>query len=128
MTKWLTLILIHLVIMITQTHILMKVKIFLLPQEERWEEDLLGNQTENEKPRLKERVKDGSSQRTRQSIVSCAIQKPGANPRSISFRQFRNKIRKTVLRDKSTSLTIRGGKLRSFGEIARMLSKEAFVI
>ena len=35
---------------------------------------------------LRNESENGSSQRTRQSVVSCAIRKPEANPRSISCR------------------------------------------
>ena len=49
MKKWQMLMLIHLAITIRQTRILMKVKIFLLRQEERWEEDPLGNHNKNKK-------------------------------------------------------------------------------
>ena len=46
-----------LAIMIRQTHILMKVKIFLLTLEEQWE-DLLGNQNMNKEHRSEDDKED----------------------------------------------------------------------
>ena len=64
----------------------------------------------------KNESENGSSQITCQSVVSCAIPKP----------DFKIRYGKLYYRDKSKFLTIRGGKQRSFGEIAKILGKEGF--
>ena len=47
----------------------------------------------------------------------------GQTPEAFHFNDFKIKYGKLYYRDKSKPLTIRGGKLRLFGEIAKILGK-----
>ena len=48
----------------------------------------------------------------------------GQNPEVLHFDNFELRNGKLYYKGKSTSLTIREGKLRSFGEIVKILGKE----
>ena len=47
----------------------------------------------------------------------------GQTPEAFHFNDFKLRDGKLCYRDNSTSLMIKGGKLRSFGEIAQILDK-----
>ena len=73
---------------------------------------------------------EGTSQRTEvlkehvKALYHVLSENLGQTPEAFHFDDFKLRDEKLYCRDKSTSLVIRGGKLRSIGEIAKILGKE----
>ena len=109
MKEWLMIILIHLDNTIRETHVTMRpVKLFLFlrsPQEERWEEDLLGKQNENKKHHLEERVLEQT-------------------PEVLHLDYFELRDGKLCYRANPKPLIKERSELRAVGEIYKILGKE----
>ena len=100
-----------------------QVKIFLLPQEEeRWEEDPLGNQNVNKKHCLEERAKelDSKVEVLYQKLTEITRQ----TPETFHFDDFELRNGKLYCRDKSNPLTNKRRKLRDVGIIPEILGKK----